>query len=180
MQLACWAVANLLHARRHPPPCVSQLGVASVVTFGVALLHTTVRALPLSKSTTSMAAKGLWLVGGLVVLARLTGGTLAHLGGMFGRNAARKRRLARKLRAVEVRRFARHAWLQTHGWLRSCCRRGACCSLCRGIMHSSCLARPCCLLTTPLPCSADCRSASKSWRHCSTGPRSRRGRRRMR
>lgn len=70
-----------------------------MVAFGVALLHTTLRALPLRSPALS---KGLVLVGGAFVLARLTGGALAHMTGMFSRNAARKRRLLRKLQAVEV------------------------------------------------------------------------------
>lgn len=84
-----------------PPELVAkELGVAGMVAFGVALLHTTIRALPFKSPVIS---KGLVLVGGAYVLARLTGGALAHMAGMFGRNAARKRRLLRKLQAVEER-----------------------------------------------------------------------------
>ncbi|KAL4430577.1 hypothetical protein ABPG77_005817 [Micractinium sp. CCAP 211/92] len=84
-----------------PPELVAkELGVAGMVAFGVALLHTTLKALPLRSPALS---KGLVLVGGAFVLARLTGGALAHMAGMFSRNAARKRRLLRKLQAVEER-----------------------------------------------------------------------------
>ena len=76
--------------------------MAAAVTFGVALLHTTVRALPLKASAGAVIGKGLWLLGAGFVLARLTGGTLAHLACMFGRNVGRKRRLQKQLEAVEV------------------------------------------------------------------------------
>ncbi|KAL4436936.1 hypothetical protein ABPG75_004075 [Micractinium tetrahymenae] len=84
-----------------PPELVAkELGVAGMVAFGVALLHTTLKALPFKSPVLS---KGLVLVGGAFVLARLTGGALAHVAGMFSRNAARKRRLLRKLQGVEER-----------------------------------------------------------------------------
>ena len=89
-----------------PPELVAkELGVAAAVAFGVSLLHSTVGALPL-KGAGPVVAKGLWLLGGAFVLARLTGGTLAHVVAMFGRNASRKRRLQRQLEAVQVRAWA--------------------------------------------------------------------------
>ncbi|PSC70223.1 hypothetical protein C2E20_6303 [Micractinium conductrix] len=47
--------------------------------------------------------RGLWLLAGGYVLARLTGGALAHMTGIFRRNAGRKRRLLRQLEVVEER-----------------------------------------------------------------------------
>ena len=72
------------------------------MAFGVALLRQTVKALPLKAPAGAMIGKGLWLLGAAFVAARLTGGTLAHLAAMFGRNVGRKRRLAKQLEAVEV------------------------------------------------------------------------------
>ena len=82
-----------------PTACV-QLGVAAVLTVGIGFLQTTLRALHFRSPAVT---KGLWLLGGAVVVVRLTGGALAHMASMFTRNASRKRRLQEKLAAVEVR-----------------------------------------------------------------------------
>ena len=76
--------------------------MAAAVAFGVALLRQTVKALPLKAHTGAIIGQGLMLLGGACVLARLTGGTLAHLASMFGRNVGRKRRLQKQLEVVEV------------------------------------------------------------------------------
>lgn len=85
-----------------PPELVAkELGVAAAVAFGLAVLRQTIKVLPLKQSP--VLAKGMWLLGGAFVLARLTGGTLAHMTAMFHRNASRKRRLLQKLATVQER-----------------------------------------------------------------------------
>lgn len=91
---------GMLHAAP-TAPCPVQLGVAAAVAFGLAVLRQTIKVLPLKQSP--VLAKGMWLLGGAFVLARLTGGTLAHMTAMFHRNASRKRRLLQKLATVQVR-----------------------------------------------------------------------------
>lgn len=84
-----------------PPQLVAQeVGMAAAITCAVGVLHTTVRALPVKSG---LLIRGMWLLGGAVVVMRLTGGTLAHVAGMFQRNSSRKRRLKAKLAAVEER-----------------------------------------------------------------------------
>ena len=51
-------------------------------------------------------AKGLWLVGGCYLAARLAGGVIARFGGLLGRNARRKRCLLARLREAQVRASA--------------------------------------------------------------------------
>eukprot|EP00887_Chlorella_sp_A99_P008114 scaffold12.g8114.t1 len=84
-----------------PPELVAhELGVATAVGVGVAILSETARAVAPLKSAATIA-KGLWVVGGAVVLLRLGAGALAHVGGLLVRNSKRKRRLLRKLEAVQ-------------------------------------------------------------------------------
>lgn len=77
--------------------------MAGAILFGVSLLHSTLRALPLKATSSPALGRGLWLLGGAVVVARLTGGAMAHIAGMLRGNASRKRRLQEKLQVLEVR-----------------------------------------------------------------------------
>lgn len=86
-----------------PPELVArELGVAAAVAAGVSVLAQTAKVLPGLRSP-GLVAKGLWLVGGAVVLFRLSAGALAHWAVMLDRNARRKRRLLRKLETIQER-----------------------------------------------------------------------------
>lgn len=84
-----------------PTDVAHELGVASSLVVGLAVVRQTLRALPIKG--VGAVAKGLWLAGGCYLAARLAGGVIARFGGLLGRNARRKRRLLARLREAQAR-----------------------------------------------------------------------------
>jgi hypothetical protein len=79
-----------------------ELGTAGALALGLAVLHSTAKAvLPARVAAPVVGAS--WLVGGAFIVFRLTAGTIAGWVAQSERNTRRKRRLQRKLEAIEDR-----------------------------------------------------------------------------
>ncbi len=78
-----------------------ELNRAGVVALALAVFHSTARAVLPARLAGGLIG-GAWALGGAFVVLRVTGGALRGWAGVSARNALRKRRLARKLAALEA------------------------------------------------------------------------------
>jgi hypothetical protein len=78
-----------------------ELNRAGVVALALAVFHSTAHAVLPARLAGGLIS-GAWALGGAFVVLRLTGGALRGWAGVSARNAGRKRRLARKLAALEA------------------------------------------------------------------------------